>query len=153
MQAELTERVKPQEAERQAFWRWALRKSIESTGRLAHDDAGRQKIGQIARQFEAPDEYRVRPAEFDDPAAGRMIPVRNVWGTITFESLPPERRTQGSPRWSEQVNNAWYWADGQRSIAEIAQIVSLEMGTPVRKSLPAFFALAAEAGLCTLRHA
>jgi hypothetical protein len=153
MRAELAERIKPEETERQTFWRWALRKAIESTGRLAEDGAGREKIGQIARQFEAPDEFHANPAEFDDPAAGRPIPVRNVWGTITFESLPPEKRTMGSPRWSEQVNNAWYWADGQRSIAEIAQIVSLEMGTPVRKSLPAFFALAQEAGLCTLRPA
>ena len=95
----------------------------------------------------------VPPAQFDDPATGRAVPVRKVWGTITFEGLPLDKRTQGSPRWSEQVNNAWYWADGKRSVGEIAQIVSLEMGTPLRKSLPAFFALAQEAGLCTLKHA
>ncbi len=153
MEEELASRVKPEETERQHFWRWALRKAIESTAKLADKGTAQLKIGGIAQRFEAPDELHAKPAEFEDAATGRLVPVRNVWGTITFESLPAEKRTQGSPRWNGQVSDAWYWADGQRTIGEIAQIVSLELGTPVRKSLPAFFALAAEAGLCKLRHA
>jgi hypothetical protein len=153
MEAELGDRVKPDQTERQHFWRWALRKAIESTAKLADKSTSQLKIGAIAQRFEGPDELQIKPAEFEDAAAASLIPVRNVWGTITFESLPAEKRTQGSPRWNGQVTDAWYWADGKRSIAEIAQIVSLELGTPVRKSLPAFFALAAEAGLCKLKRA
>lgn len=153
MEAELADRAKPDQPERQQFWRWALRKAIESTAELAENSTSKLTIGAIAERFSAPGELQIQPAQFDDPAAASLVPVRNVWGTITFEGLPVEKRTQGSPRWNGQVTNAWYWADGKRTIGEIAQIVSLELGTPVRKSLPAFFALAAEAGLCKLKHA
>ncbi len=153
MQEELASRAKPEETDRTAFWRWSLRKCIESTAKLADSNAAQLKIGGIAQRFEAPNTWQPKPVELENPATGKLVPVRNVWGTITFESVPVERRTQGSPRWSGAVSDAWYWADGRRTIDEIASIVSTELGTPPRKSLTALFELAAEAGLCQLKHA
>ncbi len=153
MEQELGSRVESGQTEREHFWRWALRRCIESTAKIADGEGAALKIGGIAQRFEAPAELQVAPAELEDATTAALVPVRNVWGTITFESLPAEKRTMGSPRWSEQYNGAWYWADGQRSIAQIATLLSLELGTPPRKNLPAFFALAREAGLCTLKYA
>jgi hypothetical protein len=73
------------------------------------------------------------------------VPVRNVWGTITFESLPAEKRTHGSPRWNGQTTDAWYWADGKRSIAEIAR--THRMDERIARIMPGFDAPFFQAGL------
>ena len=82
-----------------------------------------------------------------------LVPVRKTWGTLTFESLPPEERTFGSPRWNERYNGAWYWADGKRTVAQIAELVQLEVGGKPQTKLLALFELAAKAGLCRLAKA
>lgn len=152
MEEELTTHARPEETDRYAFWRWALRRHIESTAKLADASTTQLKIGAIAQQFEAPSTWEPKPVEMENAQAGRLIPVRNTWGTITFESLSAEQRTMGSPRWNGAVTNAWCWADGKRTIEQIASIVSTELGTPPRKSLTTFFGLASEAGLCRLKH-
>jgi hypothetical protein len=152
LQQELNDRVKPQEAERQAFWRWSLRRCAESAAQLADSEASRCRVREIARQLEAPDRFEPAPGtELDNPAVARLVPARRTWGTLTFESVPPDRRKFGSPRWSEAINDAWYWADGRRNIGQIATLVSLELGQPVRKDLGSLFELAAESGLCELQ--
>lgn len=153
MEEELASRAKPEEADRHAFWRWSLRRCIESTAGLAGSDAAQRRIGTIAQRFEAPNTWEPKPVGMEDPATAKMVPVRNVWGTLTFESLPPESRTMGTPRWSEALTDAWFWADGTRTIEQIASIVSTELGAPPRKGLATFFDLAAKAGLCRLKHA
>jgi len=152
LQQELTERVKPDQEDRQRFWRWALRRCVRSAAVLADSAAGKKKVEAVAGRFDGPDAFEAPPAELDDPDGARLVPVRKTWGTLTFESIPADRRQFGSPRWNEPVNGAWYLADGKRTIAQIATMVSLELDRPVRKNLTGVFRLAAEAGLCELKE-
>lgn len=153
MQEELPTHAKPEQSDRYAFWRWALRRHIESTAKLADKDTTQLKIGAIAQRFEAPSTWEPKPVELENPHTARLVPVRNVWGTLTLESLPAEKNKLGSPRWNSAVTNAWYWADGTRTVEQITSIVATELGTPPRKSLTTLFELASEAGLCRLKHA
>jgi len=152
LEEELADRAGPDEPERRAFWQWALRRAAKTAANLARSAAGREKALEAAERFAGSDEFQPAPAELEDPRAASVVPVRRVWGTLTFESLPPERRAFGSPRWSERINAAWFWADGKRTVSQIATLVSLELGGSPQKNLIQLFDLAAEAGLCDLKE-
>jgi hypothetical protein len=154
LQQELNDRVKPQEAERQAFWAVvsaAMCRVGDAAGRQRGPAGGR--VREIARQLEAPDRFEPAPGtELDNPAVARLVPARRTWGTLTFESVPPDRRKFGSPRLERGYQRRLVLgADGRRNIGQIATLVSLELGQPVRKDLGSLFELAAESGLCELQ--
>ena len=151
LEEELKSRVGDDEPERERFWRWALKRHLLQAARLAVSSAGRERVMEIAERFKA-EEFMPRGIDLDDERGAHLVPLRKVWGTLTFESIPADRRTFGSPRWSEAINNAWYWADGTRTIAEIAELVQLELGGKPMTKMTALFELAAEAGLCELNE-
>jgi len=61
----------------------------------------------------------------------QTVPVRNFWGQPTFDDFPTEA-LEGmiDPRWNTPLSMACYWADGNRSIAEISALVRTEFGSP-----------------------
>jgi hypothetical protein len=100
-------------------------------------------------------------ADVIEPAAARFCPPnqpplpelpssgpcyqRNVWGTVTMESLPSERRHWS--RWSASAVAALYWTDGQRPLDEIDRLVKAETGAGAPPK--AYFDALVEAGIAT----
>jgi hypothetical protein len=61
----------------------------------------------------------------------RTVPVRAFWGAPTFDAIPASDRCGlADPRWSTPHVSACYWADGRRTVAEIAALVRTECGSP-----------------------
>ncbi len=95
----------------------------------------------------------------------RLVPVRLHRGPPAdgeirrrLKELPEEE----SERWyrlQKELGNrrhvlpvlALYWADGRRTLGEIAKLVELETGIPVREFLPEFFRLLEKTGLVKLK--
>ena len=152
LEEELQDRIDGDVPGSEAFWRWSLKQHLLKAADLAETEDGRQRVAAIADKWPA-DEFVPKGLEMDDPRAAELVPVRKTWGTLTFESLPPEERTFGSPRWNERYNGAWYWSDGKRTVAQIAELVQLEVGGKPQTKLLALFELAAKAGLCRLVEA
>ncbi len=152
LEEELQDRIEGDVPGSEVFWRWALKQHLLKAAELAETEDGRRRATAIAERWPA-DEFVPEGLEMDDARAANLVPVRKTWGTLTFESLPAEQRTFGSPRWSERYNGAWYWADGKRTVAQIAELVQLELGDKPPTNLLALFELAANAGLCRLVEA
>jgi hypothetical protein len=149
LEDELKSRVGNDEPDRERFWRWALKRHVLQAARLATTAAGREGVMEVAERWPA-EEFVPNGLELDDPRGASLVPSRKVWGTLTFESIPQDKRAFGSPRWSERINGAWFWADGARTVAEIAELTQLELGGKPMTNLTAMFDLAQEAGICTL---
>ena len=152
LEAELTSRVNADVPDSEAFWRWAMKRHLLQAARFAETDAGRDAVMTIADGWQAAEFTPAGTAELDDPRAGSLVPVRKTWGTLTFESIPADKRAYGSPRWSGRVNAAWYWADGRHTIAQLAELAQLEEGGKLQKGMVGLFELAAEAGNCELEQ-
>lgn len=62
-------------------------------------------------------------------AAG-MVVHRNVLGTLTLETLPPEARDscKWGPGWMAAYQQHSWWFDGKRSLLEAARLASQELG-------------------------
>ena len=81
----------------------------------------------------------------------RTVPVRAFWGAPTFDGIAmSDRDGFGDPRWNGPYIAACYWADGKRSVAQIAALVRTEFDRPA-KDLLRFFRVLARGGLVTLR--
>ena len=79
------------------------------------------------------------------------VPSRNYWGVPTFDEIPMDRREGlADPRWNMPLVTASYWADGRRTVAEIAALVRTEFGTPMGELLK-FFRVLERGGLVTLK--
>jgi hypothetical protein len=106
------------------------------------------------------------PPDDDEPwrsKATGLIPERLYRGPVGFRSLVQdgtaeerdalwEAQKKGGRDWSTVQALSEYWADGQRSIAEIADRVALETGTNHGPVILAFFHLLAAKGLATLHQ-
>lgn len=152
LEAELADRVNADVPHSEAFWRWGLKRNLLQAARFAETDAGRDAVMAVADGWQAEEFTPAGTTELDDPRAASLVPVRKTWGTVTFESIPVEKRTYGSPRWSVHVNGAWYWADGTHTIAQLAELTRLEENGKLQKGLVGLFELAAEAGICELKQ-
>lgn len=96
--------------------------------------------------------------------AARLVPERRYRGPLAFHSrfwanLSPaeqdelwEAEEKAGPRWRTACPLAEFWADGQHSIAEIAQRVRLEIGTDFGPQILNYFELLARHGLVTLHE-
>jgi hypothetical protein len=66
------------------------------------------------------------------PQAHKVRPAPAVSGPITYDPIPPnEREGHSDPRWDGPVNIALGWADGQRTLAEVAALAEHEAGRPL----------------------
>ncbi len=65
--------------------------------------------------------------------AVRLIPARNeaIFGTVALDAIPVEQWAEGgvtrSPRWGGPLTLSLWWADGNRTIAEIEHHVAAEV--------------------------
>lgn len=58
------------------------------------------------------------------------IPVRDVPGCLTFADKPVLRTCPWQPAWSTELNLPLFWADGKRTLWEIACLSGWEEGDP-----------------------
>ena len=83
----------------------------------------------------------------------RTVPARKYWGAPTFDEIPMDRREGlADPRWTMPLVTASYWADGRRTVAEIAALVRTEFDTPMEDLLK-FFRVLERGGLVTMKRA
>ncbi len=61
-------------------------------------------------------------------AAAAQIPVRNVPGCLTFAPHSALRHSQWQPAWNTRLNLPLFWANGTRSLWEIACLSAIEEG-------------------------
>jgi len=114
--------------------------AILSARRLSDDSKTPE---QLARQFEnfiAAETQLAEAAGWLDPETAsrptsdedRLVPVRAGWhfGTVSLDPVPVEAWAEAgvtsSPRWGGARNLALWWADGNRTIAQIRQRVAAE---------------------------
>jgi hypothetical protein len=57
------------------------------------------------------------------------------------------------PAYSDITPILQYWADGQRTVADIAELAALETGVELGDAALSYFKLLATAGLIALEHA
>ncbi len=85
--------------------------------------------------------------------ARTSVPVRRFWGAPTFDGIPEaERDGFTDPRWAMLYVTACYWADGRRTVAEIAALVRTEFDHPM-PDLLRFFRVLERGGLVEMRTA
>lgn len=89
-----------------------------------------------------------RLLEVELPPPDGPGPVRSVVGPLTLDSVPPERWrvVKSSPRWWGPYLAAWWWADGARSVRQIAELVRIELGK-APEGIDEFFEFLEEEGL------
>ncbi len=93
----------------------------------------------------------VKPEDGDDDAR-RTVPTRTYWGVPTFDEIPMDRREGlADPRWNMPLVTASYWADGRRTLAEIAALVRVEFDVPSGDVLKMFRVLE-RGGLVTMKR-
>ncbi|OGS35986.1 MAG: hypothetical protein A2293_06175 [Elusimicrobia bacterium RIFOXYB2_FULL_49_7] len=109
-----------------------------------------KRIEQIPVQVKSP------PYETDvkhRKEAEKWIPIRQVAGTLTFEHLPPDKRSKlpFQPVWSNQWNLPLFWVDGKRSLWEVYRLSSLENGSYSLRDFLDYFKLLAKEKLIKLK--
>jgi len=78
------------------------------------------------------------------------VPVRKFWGAPTFDEIAQSDRDGfADPRWNQPYVHACYWADGKRSVTEIAALVRTEFDQPMGDLLR-FFRVLERGGLVEL---
>jgi len=85
--------------------------------------------------------------------AARLVPRRKFIGPLTLETLPAEVRRDipWNPAYSTRWTLPLFWADGKRSVLEIARLVSFETGETMEvEALLEYFNFLAEHGLIDL---
>jgi len=119
-------------AERREF-RAALRPMVSQVKKQAKLEADHLRRLSARLAAEAGDD-RPEPAPPERPEwwaqAERLVPVRKVPGTITFDGIPFEQREgHASPRWSTWLTNVLFRCDGRRTLAEAVRLGSLDTGS------------------------
>jgi hypothetical protein len=122
------------------------------------------RIGERCRiQLDVTEEDPPDPAPADASAA--LVPRRLYRGPLMLMGMmaPPtapeadriewERLFAETPNWSGLRFLAEYWADGNRTLAEITRLMTLETGCHLGPAITAYFHLLARAGLVELQPA
>jgi hypothetical protein len=90
----------------------------------------------------------------DAPAGWRRVPRRVVPGTLTFDALTDRAALPYKPAWNTPLHLPLFWADGTRSLWQIAALSAAEAGEPDLRAqygkVTAFFEFLAERGYLTL---
>ncbi|NLX59195.1 MAG: Zn-dependent exopeptidase M28 [Phycisphaerae bacterium] len=133
--------------ERRAFFldRWRAR--VLWTARLGAGEAEA-----VAARLPALDPASLVRPEDGGQEEHSTVPVRKFWGAPTFDNVPPKDRDGfDDPRWRMPYVTACYWADGVRSVAEIAALVRTEFDQPMGDLLR-FFRVLERGGMVELRR-
>lgn len=105
--------------------------------------------------------FKPDPMQVEPPLCGgdMRIPVRQVLGCLTMEggtrvaSMTQAERDRWQPAWSTRLNTPLFFADGQRSIAQIAACSAQEMQIADKeayaKELSEYFTFLAQHGYIT----
>jgi len=99
--------------EKQKLWRYAERKAEADLIALCRGEQPQP----LPLTFEL-------PAPPDESAA--RIPVRDVKGTITMVDAPALKSSKWRPAWNAPMQTPVFWADGNRTLWEIANLSALE---------------------------
>ena len=59
---------------------------------------------------------------------GERIPVRKTLGCLTFSGVPDLKDSRFQPSWNTDLNLPLFWADGERTVWEIACLSGAERG-------------------------
>jgi hypothetical protein len=80
------------------------------------------------------------PLDVRSFAGHALVPCRTLIGALTLDGVPLEkwRRITSSPRWWSARLAAWWWADGTRSLGEIAALIEREFGSPLDDAVEFF---------------
>ncbi|MDR1061750.1 MAG: M28 family peptidase [Clostridiales bacterium] len=70
---------------------------------------------------------RISEAAGSDPGL-RRVPRRKVKGCLTFGAKPHLAASGFDPAWNSELNLPLFWADGKRSVLEIASLFAAETG-------------------------
>ncbi|MGD8239697.1 MAG: DUF4910 domain-containing protein [Armatimonadota bacterium] len=105
------------------------------------------------------------PAQPDAPdlteeenQAQAMVPERITFGSLTMADLPDDARagfseiTSQTFPYSSELCSALFWADGERSIHEIRELLAQERGQVHLGFLVRFFGFLEEHGYCRIRR-
>lgn len=87
------------------------------------------------------------------PASGAesRIVGRRTRGVLAFQGCDPTLRAKFPwVNWDSKLASALYWANGQRTIAQLRRLTEAEWGAPVKTDLAALFEAAATCGMVTL---
>ncbi|MGQ9661937.1 MAG: M28 family peptidase [Kiritimatiellia bacterium] len=122
--------------------RWAAAKIVRD---LARWEIGPALYEPYAARYAPPD----APPLPNLPTEGRTY-VRRVWGTCTWETLPPERR-KGLSRWSNFIASGLYWTDGQRPLAAVERLARAETEPKSDNGLRFALDACVEAGTMAIR--
>lgn len=86
---------------------------------------------------DAPEEWLTGRPAIDAPDSARtasdIIPVRRVMGCLTLEAgarlkgMTPDERARWQPAWNGRLNIPLFWADGKRTLGEIAYLSAREL--------------------------
>lgn len=99
--------------EKQKLWRYAEAKAEADLIAMCRGEQPRP----VPLNFEL-------PSPPDESAA--RIPVRDVQGTITMVDAPALAASKWRPAWYETLQTPVFWADGHRTMWEIANLSALE---------------------------
>ena len=99
--------------EKQKLWRYAERMAEEGMIAMCRGE----KAQPVPLTFEL-------PAPPDERAA--RIPVRDVQGTITMAGASALAKSKWRPAWNAPMQTPVFWADGRRTMWEIANLSALE---------------------------
>lgn len=107
-----------------------------------------QRVGGVFLRQE-----RDRPRTPDEEEADRIVPVRTVFGSLTFFPLPAERcgRSRWDPYYHYALNCPLFWADGERSLLEIYRLVEKELGKADLRDLLEYVRFLVDRGYMKLR--
>jgi len=118
--------------------------------------------GAMELQLAAPPDLPPRPPSAGEQQAAGLVPVRCLRGPIPLREYLPRLSDEEREAWRQLLRArqdsphdtlttlALYWADGTRSVLEIADLVELESGIRDVELLVAYFRLLARLGLVTL---
>jgi hypothetical protein len=76
-----------------------------------------------------PENCRLEGKEIEENG-GDLVPVRIVKGTLNFSQFTEEQLAQSKwqPAWSDALNIPLFWADGKRTVKEVAALSAMEIG-------------------------
>jgi hypothetical protein len=115
-------------------------------------------VGDILKGEADPENSRGAPWAFEDDDRAGSVPRRVLPGPISVQSLlryhPPElaerlRELQQTHKDLPRVlpSLALFWADGQRTLVEIAQLVELEAGVRAPEYIADYFGILSDLGM------
>ena len=162
--------------QKMVYWQERAQRALVSLQRLAPMGdalpAWQAELATIAGRVQERSRQQIQPHTLPSPApttddralpTAHLIPVRHYWGPVMdfWPSHPSldlsaddvatwRQLAVDHPGWRVLRAQAEYWADGQRSLAEIAHLLQMETGQALGPAIETYFRLLARAGLMTL---